>query len=52
MDWSTQHILAAIALLCALFGGGVLWVPNADPRASGAGVVLAVLLLCVALLVK
>ncbi len=51
MNWSTPHILAAIALLVALFGGGLLWFPNADARASGAGFTLAVLLICVAMLV-
>lgn len=52
MNWSTPHILAAIALLAALFGGGVTWLPGTDPRVSSVGFVLAVLLLSVAVLVS
>jgi hypothetical protein len=52
LNWSTQHILAAIALLAALFGGGIVWLPGTDARVASLGVVLAVLLLAVALLVS
>lgn len=52
MNWSTPHILAAIALLAALFGGVIPWFPGADARVSSVGFVLAVLLLSVAVLVS
>lgn len=52
MNWTAPHILAAIALLVALFGGVVPWFPGADARVSGVGVVLAVLLLSVAVLIS
>jgi hypothetical protein len=51
MTWSTPHILAAIALLAAIFGGGVVWFPGTDARAGSLGFALAVILLCVAMLV-
>ena len=52
MDWSTQHLLAGIALLCALFGGGIGWVGENNYRAGASGLALAVVLVCVALLAK
>jgi len=52
MTWDTKHLLAAIALLSAVFGGGVVVLyPGTDARVGSLGVVLAVLLLAVAMLV-
>jgi hypothetical protein len=52
VNWSTPQILAAIALLAALFGGGAVWFAPAEPRVGSVGLVLAVLLLAVAVLVS
>lgn len=51
MSWDTKHLLAAIALLLVLFGGGAVWFSREDWRASFGGVAVAVMLLCVAMLV-
>ena len=53
MEWTPQHILAGIALICALFGGGIGWIgENPNYRASASGLGMAVVFVCVALLVK
>ena len=52
MNLSTPHLLALIALIAALFGGAAPWWPGADARVGSVGLVLAVLLLCVAVLVS
>jgi hypothetical protein len=51
VTWDTKHLLAIIALLAAVFGGGVVWLPGTDTRVGSLGVVLAVILLAIALLV-
>lgn len=52
MSLSTPHLLALIALLAALFGGGAVWFAPNDARVGSVGLVLAVLLLAVAMLVS
>jgi hypothetical protein len=53
MNWSTHQILAGIALICALFGGGIGWIGESPNYRGGlSGLALALVLVCVALLVS
>jgi hypothetical protein len=52
MNWSTQHLLAVIALLFAVFGGGLGMWPTADARLGSGLLVVSVILLSIALLVS
>lgn len=52
MNWNTQHILAVLALLFAIFGGGVGFYPGSPPYAPAGLVGVAVILLAVGALVS